>query len=214
MDFAAKILAWTTRKVPKRQDQEPALAGMYAAAGMAMPSSMYTVGSSIAPELPKQPTKSEILAAKIAELARIEPAKIAFVPRVPDYTQTLTGWRAWKVHNEKLYSLGMSQYWEPRVAKEAFCAYEGGYETESATHPSPARDCSCGYWSFSSMDILMDALKAYSGVAVVGSIEIWGRVIECENGYRSQFAYPKELWLLKPDLEYLSWTYGVPVRTL
>jgi len=32
--------------------------------------------------------------------------------------------------------------------------------------------------------------------------------------YRSEFAYPKELWLLKPGLEFLSWTYGVPVRML
>ena len=49
---------------------------------------------------------------------------------------------------------------------------------------------------------------------VVGTVEIWGRVIECENGFRSEFAYPKELWLLSEDddLSKLSWTYGVPVR--
>lgn len=57
------------------------------------------------------------------------------------------------------------------------------------------------------------ALHAYQSlVMVVGSVEIWGKVIECENGYRSEFSYPKELWLLRPGLESLSWTYGVPVR--
>jgi hypothetical protein len=51
-------------------------------------------------------------------------------------------------------------------------------------------------------------------VDVVGTVEIWGRVIECRNGFRSEYAYPKELWLLRDGLEHLSWTYGVPVRKL
>jgi len=34
------------------------------------------------------------------------------------------------------------------------------------------------------------------------------------NGFRSEYSYPKELWLLNEGLESLSWTYGVPVRKL
>jgi hypothetical protein len=53
-----------------------------------------------------------------------------------------------------------------------------------------------------------------TSVDVIGEVEIWGRVIECENGWRSEYAYPKELWLLGEGLESLSWKYGVPVRRL
>lgn len=127
--------------------------------------------------------------------------------RSPDYMETLTGWRGWAVDHEMLKSVGTFNYWRPHVATHATCYYEG--------HESPHFICSCGYWSFKSSDLMKKAVCEYrDSIAVVGSVELWGRVIECENGYRSEYAYPKELWLLKPGLEYLSWTYGVPVRTI
>ena len=48
---------------------------------------------------------------------------------------------------------------------------------------------------------------------MIGSVDPWGRVIETENGFRAQYAYPKELWLLEDGLEELGWIYGVKIRT-
>jgi hypothetical protein len=149
----------------------------------------------------------KMLTEKISKLSAAEPAKLSG-RRSPDYTATLTGWRGWTIKDEKLQALGMTKAWKPKKAEPAKCQ-------TCKSHRAPSRECSCGYWSFKSMDVLTKALVGYVGtVLVVGSVEIWGRVIECENGYRSEYAYPKELWLLKPDMEYLSWEYGVPVRTL
>jgi hypothetical protein len=44
-------------------------------------------------------------------------------------------------------------------------------------------------------------------------VSLWGRVVETENGYRAEHAYPSELWLLDDSLEELGMVYDVPVRT-
>lgn len=168
-----------------------------------------------------------------AELRRRESARVAFLmrmenagareaklyknpnpepptaPRIPDYTHTLTGWRAWDVQDGMLVALAWRSPWRARKAAPATCRADD--------HSAPQMDCDCGYWSFKTKEKMI-ATFAESGrdrhPVVFGPVEIWGRVIEHEHGYRSEFAYPKELWLLKPGLESLSWTYGVPVRQL
>jgi hypothetical protein len=70
----------------------------------------------------------------------------------------------------------------------------------------------------------------YSGLAgaghgelgrALGEVSLWGRVIECERGFRASLAYPRRLYLpadglhrrrgrLVDDLE----AYGVPVEPL
>jgi hypothetical protein len=154
---------------------------------------------------PPKPDPHVALASQIEKLKAAEPVKIG--KRMPDYCHTITAYRGWAVKNEQLTALGQSDIWKPKTAKPAKCSSQG------KAHRAPSKECSCGYWSFRTMDLLTEALRNYREVTVVGAVEIWGRVIECDNGYRSEFAYPQELWLLKPDMEYLSWTYGVPVRT-
>lgn len=155
---------------------------------------------------PASPDPHATLTAQLGKLREAEPVKIT--RRSPDFCQTITAWRGWGIKNEKLQALGQEAAWKPKEAKPAKC-------TQSKSHRAPSRECNCGYWSFKSLDLLTEALKGYTtSVAVLGQVEIWGRVIDCENGFRSEFAYPKELWLLKQDLEYLSCSYGVPVRSI
>jgi hypothetical protein len=132
----------------------------------------------------------------------------------PDYMETLTGWRVWSVSHGKLESLGVNEWWKPRRAVPARCNRSSLtlFGNPHSGDDSPSHSCTCGYWSFKSENELKDVARDYEDIAVVGTVSIWGKVIECENGYRSEYAYPKELWLLKPGLEFLSWTYGVPVR--
>lgn len=80
-------------------------------------------------------------------------------------------------------------------------------------HLAPAWHCNCGVWAFKDVDRLVAAIgSGYNNIKVIGSVSLWGRVIETENGYRAQYAYPSELWLLDGSLEELALIYGVPVR--
>ena len=163
---------------------------------------------------PPIPSPYEKLKGKVRQLKTVAPAKIAnpappTPAKSPDYVGTLTGWRDWKVEDGRLVALGTDFTWEPKVASRATCRRDGH------NHPAPQKNCACGFWSFRTHDLAIQAMKGYAeNVLVIGTVEIWGRVIECKNGYRSEFAYPKELWLLGDGLESLSWTYGVPVRKL
>ena len=140
-------------------------------------------------------------AAKIADPEPPEPAKS------PDYVHTITAWRGWDIDNGRLAALGSDAIWRPKKAEQADC--------RNHNHPAPQMKCACGYWSFKKFEDMVKVLEGYANnVRVVGTVEIWGRVIECSNGYRSEYAYPKELWLLEEGLESLSWAYGVPVRKL
>lgn len=124
--------------------------------------------------------------------------------RIPDYTHTLIGYRVWSVRGGHLSSFGVAHQWQTKVALKAECV-------QGEVHEAPDTDCECGYWSFKSIDLLAEAVRC-NGDVVVGPVHIWGRVIECENGYRSEFCYPKELWLLGPGNEHLGPKYGVPIK--
>jgi len=165
-----------------------------------------------APPVPQE-TSYDRFKSKLTRLASAPVVKIANpappVPsRSPDFVHTLTAWRGWEVRTGELEALGYDSRWESRRAPKAQCRGGKG-------HDAPYLDCHCGYWSFKTLDLLTQALENYaSSVDVIGQVEIWGRVIECKNGWRSEFAYPKELWLLADGLDELSWKYGVPVRRL
>ena len=165
---------------------------------------------------PPKESPYEKLKKKVKNLIDVKPEKLTNPnpappqsPRAPDYVGTLIGWRGWDVNDDReLASLGSTNLWEPKKITRARC-------NRHYHHAAPHRDCACGFWSFKDRKRMTNMLRGYVGdVKVIGSVEIWGRVIECKNGYRSEYAYPKELWLLEDGLESLSWTYGVPVRKL
>jgi hypothetical protein len=145
----------------------------------------------------------EVPAVKLANPKPEAPAR----SKSPDYVHTLTAWRGWDIDNGRLAALGSDATWRPKKAEQADC--------RNHNHPAPQMNCACGYWSFKKFEDMVKVLEGYANdVKVIGTVEIWGRVIECTNGFRSEFAYPKELWLLEEGLESLSWAYGVPVRKM
>ena len=151
--------------------------------------------------------------AKLEALSAIEPRKVY---RVPDYVAPIVGWRAWRIANGKLAGLGVLSAWLPEKLVAASCQAMLGYDShENCPHPK----CHCGYWAFADRDKLVAAVQGRYEVKVLGECYLWGRVIMSPNrknpiGYRAQYAYPKELWLLDESLEYLGSTYNVPVRSL
>lgn len=155
--------------------------------------------------------------AKLEALKAAEPRKLA--PRVPDMVEVITGWRGWTLSScGRLEALGKDTVWPARRALEAECnraSSLGRFIPTGGHHFAPGWDCSCGIWAFKDLDRLVAALGSqYGGVRVIGTVSLWGRVIETVNGYRAQYAYPAELWLLDDSLEELGRIYDVPVRSM
>jgi hypothetical protein len=161
--------------------------------------------------------------ARLAALRTAEPYKVVRpieVSRViPDMVTCITAWRAWDVRGEgadvRLEALGKDHVWKPRRMMEAECDKGAAYRAMFGylpAHDAPEADCTCGVWAFKELDGLVSALQKYSRVRVLGTVQLWGKVVETENGYRAEKAYPSELWLFDESLEELGFIYDVPVR--
>jgi hypothetical protein len=164
--------------------------------------------------------------------------------RAPDMIGPLRAWRSWYVRETeegwRLFSIHYGEAWPAERAIEAAC-YRSRYvsnanENTHARHAAPARDCLCGVYGAKELDQARQYFVAsYSGCEmvpvtpdyvhrVVGQVDLWGRVIDCSQGYRAEIAYPAHLWLptRRPDgkdfdveaaaLDLLA--YGVPVELL
>ncbi len=59
-------------------------------------------------------------------------------------------------------------------------------------HRAPARGCSCGLYAVKDPLSLREARDP----AVLGSVDLWGRIVEHERGFRGEFAYPQRLGLI------------------
>ena len=64
----------------------------------------------------------------------------------------------------------------------------------SSGHRAPDADCSCGLYAVDGLD----RLPAVTGrdVTVIGSVSMWGTLIEHESGLRAELAYPDRLRLI------------------
>jgi hypothetical protein len=74
-------------------------------------------------------------------------------------------------------------------------------------HRAPDEQCSCGIYAVMSSDALG---TVRTGVSVVGSVALWGRVVEGPNGFRGERAYPLRLYVpdgLAAELD----AYGVTI---
>lgn len=169
------------------------------------------LGGALIPTVPKVPA---IDLAKLDSLKLAEPRKVQ--KRMPDYVHVLTGWRAWRVDGLRLKALGQNTIWEPKKQLSATCekSSSGLITLPAPKHEAPQMGCTCGVWAFKDLDRLTQAVDSYSGIQVLGQVSLWGRVVETQNGFRAQYAYPSELWLLNGELEELGWVYDVPVRTV
>jgi hypothetical protein len=63
-------------------------------------------------------------------------------------------------------------------------------------------NCSCGIYAFNdpagAFNYLLqvrDRLLGRSVDVALGTVSLWGRVVECERGYRAQYAYPHHFYL-------------------
>lgn len=112
---------------------------------------------------------------------------------VPLGPEPVLGWRAWRLERRggglRLVSLTRPDAWPPMDAMQARC--------DRGQHAStPAAACSCGIYATREPEDLPRAGITGYGVAVVGAIAMWGRVVEHDSGARAQKAYPARLRLV------------------
>jgi hypothetical protein len=139
------------------------------------------------------------------------------VPLNDALTEPIVGWRLWHVRrHENAYRLESFTWhhvsWPAGRRFEARCAIHG--------EAAPALGHECGIYAFRTRQLAEDLLRRYTGIRqhygrryqelpplrrgcplAVGRVSLWGRVLARDNGFRAQYAYPYELFLIGGDAE-------------
>ena len=103
-------------------------------------------------------------------------------------------WRTWALGMDTrvgtpllLPTVGARRAWQPRVRKQARCS-------RGRVHAAPFARCSCGIYGAKDRRLLWRTRDP----AVLGTVALWGTIIEQEYAYRGRFAYPQRLGLICP----------------
>jgi hypothetical protein len=131
-----------------------------------------------------------------------------------------------------LANLGNDTIYVPREKIEAHCEQYSTIGTlihpkDHSEQPAPHLTCMCGIYAYKEKPRLLREIRnIYSGLRLVannryvpiyGEINLWGKVIEHEDGYRAQFGYPKRLWCtpaIEPLAGWIGYVYGVPCEVM
>lgn len=143
----------------------------------------------------------------------------------PDLIQPIIGWRIWRTHisphDPLLFSLfscpTFSFHWRPGRKFVAQHDIDLGGDCRGLVNSN----CSCGIYAFK------DFLRAFSYLVgirhrlqsdsfdvAVGTVSLWGKVIECERGYRAQYAYPRHVYLpitASGQIRDIADTFSIPI---
>ena len=137
--------------------------------------------------------------------------------------EPIVGWRQWNfMYPHFLANLRKDTIYVPREKIEARCEQEDHSEQQA-----PHLTCTCGIYAYKEKPSLLGEIRItygrplappVSGLRLVyGEINLWGKVIEHEDGYRAQFGYPKRLWCtpaIEPLAGWIGYVYGVPCEVM
>lgn len=157
----------------------------------------------------------------------------------PDYAEPLVGWRSWVVveHAEglRLRSVVFKTIWAPRLELLANCEHRWPVRLRLSRrrgqHDVPGVDCHCGVYAAPDPEsaaayfyLYADLLRHGTRHRVIGTVNLWGSVVEAERGWRASRAYPARIYVpthgpgrRKVDAEEIAFgltDYGVPVHIL
>ena len=132
--------------------------------------------------------------------------------KVPDYPQTVLALRVWGLDRAQLTvrSLNAPQGRATWVAS-ALASPEGGWPHDrplvatcrrGSQHgeddPIPATACRCGIYAARDLDVIGHYLRR--DAPVLGVVELGGRVIPAEQGYRAEYARLAAILIIDPAL--------------
>jgi hypothetical protein len=131
------------------------------------------------------------------------------------HTEPINGWRLWHVRRHedehRLESFTWHHVsWPARRRFEARCSTHGV--------AAPVHSHECGIYAFRTRELAEDLLRRYTGIRqrygrpyhelpplrqgcplALGRVSLWGRVVVRENGFRAQYAYPYDVFLIGGD---------------
>lgn len=131
------------------------------------------------------------------------------------YPEAILAWRLWQVrrHGEEYRLESFTWHhvsWPPLRRLEATCPAHRA--------AAPARGHECGIYAFKTRELAEELLRRYTGVRhrygrhydelppaapgrpiAVGRVSLWGRILERDRGFRAQYAYPYELFVVGGD---------------
>jgi preprotein translocase subunit YajC len=117
---------------------------------------------------------------------------------IPDYISPIIGYRVWQWVAAGLKSLN-GEPWSPGKPLAAACRASNRRTTVGRAEPAhdandaPQEKCRCGVYASKSREHLRTT--GYERYGICGEVNLWGTVVEHEQGFRAQFAYPKNLYL-------------------
>jgi hypothetical protein len=124
-------------------------------------------------------------------------------------SEVVVAWRNWSFHwvedrGFSLTSVCQAVPYPVGLAQEAVCTGERSV----LHHRAPDEECDCGVYGvpadrFAVLEQYSPWPRRRAGQPfqprwlcrdrVVGTVSLWGEVLECEQGYRAQYAYPREI---------------------
>jgi hypothetical protein len=127
---------------------------------------------------------------------------------VPLGIEPVIGWRTWSIgwNGDGFYLASpMQEYdWQPMQPNRARCRSHFGRQL-------PNLGCGCGFYAVSHLQRLPVAVASTFSIGAVGSVAMWGRVVEHTAGYRGQLAYPDRIRLVCGRC-FVARRDGVPTR--
>lgn len=150
----------------------------------------------------------------------------AELPPIPDYAEPLRAWRLWAIEDvsgtARLRSVYQRCVWPTGVPLAAHCHAQRFLLWRRSPHEVPVDTCSCGIYAVGAdriRGLWRDSEQTPGFPLAIGSVSLWGAVVECEHGWRAGFAYPREIFVpslrAEPDVAVAGLEdYGVPVAVL
>jgi hypothetical protein len=122
-------------------------------------------------------------------------------PALSPDVEPISGWRVWNLSSGdaglRLQPAGSGvDPWEPRRVVEARCGLPALLTFAIGPHKAPDIRCRCGIYASRSLDEFERPRPAWPPAPVVGTVALWGTVVEHERGWRAEFAYPARLRLV------------------
>jgi len=121
----------------------------------------------------------------------------------PDYAEPVSAWRLWEVElldeAPRLRSLYRFSFWPVGAPLEARCEAQRLRLPRRPRHSAPSETCSCGIYG-APFELIRKKLAIDGGLPpgclfVMGTVSLWGEVLECERGWRAELAYPSRLFV-------------------
>jgi len=130
--------------------------------------------------------------------------------------EAIEGWRIWNLGEDlsapRLLPAGSGGgAWEPMRAVDAVCTVPALLRLGSGRHRAPDPGCSCGVHAGRSLELFPRPRPAWPPPTVVGTVALWGTVVEHERGWRAEHAYPSRLRVVCAMCAWFEPGPGVPV---